>query len=201
MKKIVACLYIGLALFPGMILAADPTPTVPKKTYSYPEYINMTYCVGLADTFFSVASQKASGVSKEEMQKYYSSKSSSDENMQIQLATVDKVYSSTTSSPWELASSFFGECAFKLANVPVERLKTASFCNRNTYIGDVAYSYKAAGKPKEEVYKSLANLDSGALHTIVDQVYNGSLSRAALKMNLWNSCMDPVSDNRMPTNP
>ena len=67
----------------------------------------MTYCIGLSDTAMHVAGEKLKGTSVEEARKFYTSKPSS----QINLATVDKVYSEKITSVWEYSVSFFNECA------------------------------------------------------------------------------------------
>lgn len=199
MQQIIALL-LALMMVNEVAIAADVGKEQQTAIYHYDEYVNMTYCVGLADTFFSVAVQKADGVSKEDIKKYYASKKSSDENLQIQLATIEKVYSNQKQTPWDLASSFFGECAVNLAKIPVVRVQQASFCNQNTFIGDVAFGYKVAGKSQDEAIKELARFDSSAMRSIVDLVYKRDLNRAELKMTLWESCMLPLTDQHSPDN-
>jgi hypothetical protein len=114
-------------------------------------------------------------------------------NAQLNIATVDKVFSEQVSTAWDYAVGFFGECAREVAGVAPIRVKLASYCMQNQLIADLAFQYKASGKPKEQAYAQFAQFKSSTPRSIVDVVYASTKERAAVRMEVWNTCMAELS--------
>lgn len=168
---------------------STPTPT-PDKIYSSQEYKMMSYCVGISDIASNAASEKLKGTPKATVQEFYATKPQS----MLNIATVDKVYNDKFSSIWDYSVSFFNECANNMARVPDSRVNMASYCMQNQMMADVTNSFKTAGAPKEKAYAYFEKFNSKTSHSIVNRVYASSLTRAEIKMEIWNSCMAMVSD-------
>jgi len=174
-----------------MFLSACVSQTKRKaNVYTHQEYNKMTVCIGMADTAKYVASRKLGGVTKAKMKGFYKSKP----NSQLNLATVDKVYSEKFKSTWDYTVGFFNECAQNLASVPPARVKFASYCSQNSLIADVAYGYKSSGKAKDKAYAHFVKLKGKTPNSIIDSVYASSKNRSAIKLDVWNNCMAKISD-------
>jgi hypothetical protein len=149
----------------------------------------MTYCVGLSETARRAATEKLRGTPIDEVKKLYEGKP----NARLNIAAVDKVYKEHVSTAWDYAVGFFGECARELAGVSRDRVRLASYCMQNQLIADVAFQYKASGKPKDQAYAQFAQFKSSTPKGIVDLVYDSTKDRAAIRMEVWNSCMADLS--------
>jgi hypothetical protein len=170
---------------------ADHPPSKPSlgKTYTAKERGQMTYCIGLSETARRAAAEKLRGTPSEEVKKLYEGKP----NARLNLAAVDKVYKEHVPTAWDYAVGFFGECARELAGVSRDRVQLASFCMQNQLMADVAFQYKASGKPKDQAYAQFAQFKSSTPKAIVDLVYDSTKDRAAIRMEVWNSCMADLS--------
>jgi hypothetical protein len=170
---------------------AEHPPSKPSlaKTYTAKERMQMTYCIGLSETARKAAIEKLRRTPIDEVKSLYDGKP----NARLNVATVDKVYKEHVTTPWDYAVGFFGECAAELAGVSRDRVNLASFCMQNQLIADVAFQYKAAGKPKDQAYAQFAQFKSATPKAIVDQVYDSTKDRAAIRMEVWNSCMADLS--------
>jgi hypothetical protein len=170
--------------------AAHP-PAKPSlaKTYTAKERNQMTYCIALSETARRAAVEKLRGTPIDDVKKAYEGKP----NARLNVATIDKVYKEHVSTAWDYAVGFFGECAGELAGVSRDRVKLASFCMQNQLIADVAFQYKTSGKPIEDAYAQFAQFKSSTPKAIVDVVYASTKDRAAIRMEVWNSCMADLS--------
>ena len=170
---------------------AEHPPSKPSlaKTYTAKERGQMTYCIGLSETARKAAAEKLRGTSIDEVKKLYEGKP----NARLNVAAVDKVYKEHVSTAWDYAVGFFGECARELAGVSRDRVQLASFCMQNQLMADVAFQYKSSGKPKEQAYAHFAQFKSSSPKAIVDLVYDSTKERAAIRMDVWNSCMADLS--------
>jgi hypothetical protein len=166
-------------------------PSKPSlaKTYTAKERGQMTYCIGLSETARRAATEKLRGTPIDEVKKLYEGRP----NARLNVAAVDKVYKERVSTAWDYAVGFFGECAGELAGVSRDRVKLASFCMQNQLIADVAFQSKASGKSKEQAYAQFAQFKSSTPKAIVDLVYDSTKDRAAIRMDVWNSCMADLS--------
>jgi hypothetical protein len=171
--------------------AADHPPSMPPlaKTYTEKERGQLTYCIGLCETARRAAAEKLRGTPIEDVKKLYDGKA----NARLNIATVDKVFSDHVSTAWDYTVSFFSECAREIAGVPSDRAQLASYCMQNQLIADVAFQYKASGKPKEQAYAYFAQFKSSTPKAIVDLVYASTKERAAVRMEVWNTCMAELS--------
>ena len=150
----------------------------------------MTYCIGTTDSAINIATEKLKGTPKQKIQEYYATRPQS----VLNLATVDKVYNDKLTSVWDYSVAFFGECSNNLAKVPPDRINMASHCMQNQLMADVTHSYKTAGASKDKVYAHFSKFSETTNHAIIDKVYTSSLSRAEIKMHVWNNCMDVLVD-------
>ena len=175
----------------GESTAADRQPSNPSlaKTYTAKERGQMTFCIGLSETARRAASEKLRGAPIDGVKKSYEG----NPNARLNIAVVDKVFSEQVSTAWDYAVGFFGECAREMAGVSPDRVKLASFCMQNQLIADVAFQYKASGKPKEQAYAQFAQFKSSTPKSIVDVVYASTKERAAVRMEVWNTCMADLS--------
>ena len=170
---------------------ADRESSKPSlaKTYTAKEWGQLTFCIGLSETARRAAAEKLRGTPIEEVKKGYEAKP----NARLNIAAVDKVFSEHVSTAWDYAVSFFGECAREMAGVSPDRVKLASFCMQNQLMADVAFQYKASGKPREQAYAQFAQFKSSTPKSIVDLVYASTKERAAVRMEVWNTCMANLS--------
>jgi hypothetical protein len=171
--------------------AADAEPSKPSlaKTYTAKEREKLTFCIGLSETARRVAAERLRGSPIEDVKKFYEGKP----NARLNLATVDKVFGENVSTAWDYAVGFFGECAREMADVSPERVKLASYCMQNQLMAEVAYQYKASGKPKEQAYAHFVQFKSSTPKSIVDLVYASAKERVAVRMEVWNTCMAELS--------
>jgi hypothetical protein len=171
--------------------AADSQPSKPSlaKTYTAKERDHLTFCIGLSETARRVAVEKLQGASIADVKRSYEGKPSA----RLNIATVDKVFSEQVSTAWDYAVGFFGECAREMAGVSDDRVKLASYCMQNQLIADVAFQYKASGKPKEQAYAHFVRFQSSTPKSIVDLVYGSTKERAAMRMEVWTTCMATLS--------
>jgi hypothetical protein len=171
--------------------AADDQPAKPSlaKTYTAKEREQLTFCIGLSETARRVAGEKLRGSPIDDVKKFYQEKP----NARLNIATVDKVFGENVSTAWDYAVGFFDECAREMAGVSPDRVKLASYCMQNQLMAEVAYQYKAAGKPKEQAYAHFVRFKSSTPKSIVDLVYGSAKERAAVRMEVWNTCMAELS--------
>jgi hypothetical protein len=97
------------------------------------------------------------------------------------------------STAWDYSVGFFSECAREIAGVSPDRVKLASYCMQNQLMAEVAYQYKASGKPKEQAYAHFAQFKSSTPKSIVDLVYASAKERVAMRMEVWSTCMAELS--------
>jgi hypothetical protein len=170
---------------------AEHPPSKPSlaKTYTAKERGQMTYCIGLSETARKAAAEKLRRTPIDDVKKLYDGRP----NARLNIATIDKVYKEPVSTAWDYAVAFFGECAGELAGVSRDRAKLATFCMQNQLIADVAFQSKASGKPKDQAYAEFAQFKSSTPKAIVDLVYDSTKDRAAIRMEVWNSCMADLS--------
>ena len=114
-------------------------------------------------------------------------------NARLNVATVDKVFGEQVSTAWDYAVGFFGECAREMAGVSPDRVQLASYCMQNQLMAEVAFQYKVSGKPKEQAYAHFVQFKSSTPKSIVDLVYASTKERAAVRMEVWNTCMADLS--------
>ncbi len=143
----------------------------------------------MTDTAGYVAAKKMKGTSKKELLNFYRSRN----NAKMNIATVNKVYSTKFTNTWDYSVSFFKECSLNLAGVPSSRINFASYCLQNTLIANIAHAFKKNGEAKKLAYKVFAKFKSKTPNKIVDKVYSSSMSRSEAKLDAWNSCMVKVS--------
>jgi hypothetical protein len=170
---------------------ADGPPSRPSldKTYTAKERDHLTFCIGLSETARRAAVEKLRGTSIADVKRSYEGKPSAPLN----IATVDKVFSEQVSTAWDYAVGFFGECAREMAGVSHDRVELASYCMQNQLIADVAFQYKATGKPKEQAYAHFVRFKSSTPKSIVDLVYDSTKERAAVRIEVWTTCMATLS--------
>ena len=175
----------------GQPAAADRQPSKPSldKTYTAKEREQLTFCIGLSETARRVAAEKLRGSAIEDVKKSYEGKP----NARLNIATVDKVFGEQVSTAWDYAVGFFGECAREMAGVSPDRVQLASFCMQNQLMAEVAFQYKMSGKPKEQAYAHFVQFKSSTPKSIVDLVYASTKERAAVRMEVWNTCMANLS--------
>jgi hypothetical protein len=94
---------------------------------------------------------------------------------------------------WDYSVSFFQRCSVTQAGVPEERLKLASYCLQRRMIGDLAYSFKANGRPVTDAYDYFAKFRSPVVRQVIDAVYGTDAGRDEVKSQLWNGCMAPIT--------
>lgn len=181
--------HLLLVVCVALLTACASQNTSQKSVYTAQEYGSMTLCVGMSDTAMHVASKKLAGTPIEEMNDYYRPH----ENARLNLATVEKVYADSFTSEWDYTLSFFNECALNLANVPAKRVGMAGYCMQNGMISDLAYAFKQSGAAKQDAHSYFAAFKSETVNSIVDKVYASSDNRAEMKLDVWNSCMSPIT--------
>lgn len=186
-----AGLTILLLCFIGLDGCAAKQPPM-HPYYSHTEFLKMTYCFGMSDTTMHVAIQKLKHRPKKKLIDYYSSRP----NAELNLAIVKKVYKDHFTSAWDYTVHVFNACALHLAGVSANRVGFASYCEQNTLIADAAYGYRKYGYSKQKVYKQFAQFKSKAPQRIVDRVYASHESRAAIKMQVWQTCMAKIPSER-----
>lgn len=157
--------------------------------YTRDQNTRMTYCVGLTDTAWSIATMKLAGKSKDEVRQTYAKHP----NPTLINAEIDEVFSNTFSGAWDYSVQFFRDCAVNLANVAPGSTDTGAYCMQNAMLSSQAQEYKAAGKSKKQAYQSLP-IPGATPKSLVDKVYAGHDDRANAMLNAWNSCMAPVTD-------
>ncbi len=184
--------HLSLIMAITLLTACASTNTGTQKKYTHKEHMNMTYCIGMADTAMYVATNKLQGVPMERMTEHYRPL----ENPRLNLATVEKVYADNFSSAWDYTVSFFDECTQHLANVKASRANLAGYCMQNSLIADVAHSFKSSGAPKERAYAYFAEFKNETPNLIIDNVYASSQTRAEIKLDTWNSCMSVISASK-----
>ena len=167
----------------------EPSTSSLAKTYTAKERQQLTFCIGLSETARRVAAEKLRGSAIEVVKKAYEGKP----NARLNIATVDKVFGEEVSTVWDYAVGFFGECAREMAGVSPARAELASYCMQNQLMAEVAFQYKTSGKPKEQAYAHFAQFKSSTPNAIVDLVYASTKERAAVRMEVWNSCMAEIS--------
>ena len=176
---------------PGQPTAAAREPSKPSlaKTFTARERQQLTFCIGLSETARRVAAEKLRGSTIEDVKKMYEGKP----NARLNIATVDKVFGEQVSTVWDYAVGFFGECAREMAGVSSDRAELASYCMQNQLMAEVAFQYKTSGKPKEQAYAYFVQFKSSTPKSIVDLVYASAKERAAVRMEVWNTCMAELS--------
>ena len=176
----------------ALLTACASQDTSQTSIYTADEYRNMTLCIGMADTAMFVASHKLKGTPIEQMNDHYRPH----DNARLNLATVEKVYADSFTSEWDYTLSFFNECALNLADVPASRVRMAGYCMQNGMISDMAYAFKQSGASKQDAHSYFAAFKTDTVNTIVDKVYSSSQNRAEMKLDVWNSCMAPITASK-----
>jgi len=167
----------------------DPSKPSLAKTYTAKERQQLTFCIGISETARRVAAEKLRGSPIEDVKKSYEGKP----NARLNVATVDKVFGEEVTTAWDYAVGFFEECAREMAGVSPDRAKFASYCMQNQLMAEVAFQYKTSGKPKEQAYAHFVRFKSSTPKSIVDLVYASIKERAAVRMEVWNTCMAELS--------
>lgn len=188
----IAFIIVAISVLAGLMACAANDRGL-RKVYTRDEYVKMTYCVGMSDTAFHIATSKVQGKSAEDVTKFYSANK---EYARMNTAIVDKIYSDKFTSVWDYTVSFFDECALNMADVPKSRVNMASYCHQNSMIAMVAHNFKASGAPKESAYKYFAPFKNETPNRIIDQVYASSKGRAEIGLDIWQSCMKVLSADR-----
>ncbi len=157
--------------------------------YSQQEFELMSACVGMSDTAMHTAIRRRGGMSEEDAMNIYRGRPFAEENM----ATVQQVYAGTIGNVWDYTVRTFQHCAITTAGVPEPRLKLASYCLQRRMIGDLAYSFKANERPKEDAYRYFAKFRSPVVHQVIDAVYATDVPKEEVKSQLWTGCMAPIT--------
>ncbi|ORJ58540.1 hypothetical protein [Geothermobacter hydrogeniphilus] len=178
MKRICISLIAVLVLLVG----CAPKQQGLAKKYDKDEYRAMTLCVGATDVALFAATQKLNGIPINSVKQNYL-------NSKLALASIDKVYKSDFSSPWEFAITFFELCAEEVGNVPLERIDYADFCLQNQMIAGVAHQFKTNGDNKETAYRFFSNYKSKTVKEVIDIVYNENKTSSQAKLDAWGSCI------------
>ncbi len=161
-----------------------------QKLYSDKEFVNMTYCMGLADTAMHIASETLNSRPRQQLIDYYAAQPDAN----VTVAMIHKIYAASFKNAWDYTLSFFDECALNMAAVSSDRVNFANACFRNAMIADVAFAYKKGGYPKSAAYDHFRQFKSKKPMEIIDTVYEGSKTRAGFKMAAWNNCMEEIPE-------
>ena len=179
-------------LFGSLLIGAcGQVETKESKPYNKDEKNRMTICVGLADTAHTAALKKKSNTPKQKLLDYYADKP----NAKMTMATVEKVYASEFKSVYSYAIDFFNECALKIANVEKTRRGLASYCMQNQLIADYGYRFRKAGKEKQKAYDYFAAYKNETVNRMIDFGYTTQLTRAKMKLLVWNQCMEKITES------
>ena len=157
--------------------------------YSPHEFERMSACVSRSDTAMHTAIRRNGGMSEDDAMSIYRGRPFAEENM----AVVQQVYADTVGNVWDYAVRTFQHCAITEAAVPQARLKLASYCLQRQMIGDLSYSFKANGRPKEDAYRYFAKFRSPIVRQVIDAVYGADASKEDVKAQLWSGCMAPIT--------
>jgi len=164
--------------------------TAPRQIYyTQAEYEHMSACVDQSETAMHTAIRRNGGMTEEEALNIYRQQPYAEVNM----ATVQQVYADRIGNVWDYSVSFFQRCSMTQAGVPEERLKLASYCLQRRMIGDLAYSFKANGRPVTDAYDYFAKFRSPVVRQVIDAVYGTDAGRDEVKSQLWNGCMAPIT--------
>lgn len=91
--------------------------------------------------------------------------------------------------------SSFRQCALHKAQVPEARSALAAYCMQNALIGEVAAQDKEAGDGESVPYAFFSGFHAKAPDRIIDRVYAGSTPRRDVPVEIWDSCMAPITGN------
>lgn len=177
---------------PAPASSADDTPATAAARqiyYTQAEYEAMSTCVDQSETAMHTAIRRNGGMTEDEALNIYREQPYAEANM----ALVQQVYADRIGNVWDYSVSFFQRCSVTQAGVPEERLKLASYCLQRRMIGDLAYSFKANGRPVTDAYDYFAKFRSPVVHQVIDAVYGADAERDEVKSQLWNGCMAPIT--------
>ena len=148
--------------------------------------------MGTAGTVRSVSQRKLMGFSKSKQLERFKDAEFSD----IKLKLVEMVYAADVKNSWDYTISFFKQCSARVANIPNSRIRMASFCNLNSLIADVAYSFKVRNDDREKVYMFFKGMNQGSIKKVVNKVYDENKSAGEARLEAWNSCMANFSGKK-----
>jgi hypothetical protein len=186
---VVVSLLAGCSSTPPAPKSQTASATKPVDRYSKDQVGRLTYCVGLTDTAWSIATMKLAGKSKEEVRKSYANHP----NPTLITAEIDEVFSNSISRAWDYSVQFFRDCAVNVANVATASTDTGAYCMQNAMLSGLAQEHKAAGMSKKQAYESLP-IPGETPKALVDAVYKNSDDRANAMLNAWNTCIAPVTN-------
>jgi hypothetical protein len=188
------------ACFLGTIAGCASTAPPPSNNkavagtqtvhYSREQKTRLTYCMGLADTAWNIATMKLAGKTKEQVRATYASHP----NPTLILAEIDEVFGRKFTHTWNFTVDFFRECAVNVAKLRAESTGTAAYCLQNAMLSGLAQEQKAAGRSKQQAVDGLP-IKGDTPTALVNKVYAGDQTRAAAMMSAWNDCVDPMVTN------
>ena len=177
---------------PAPAASADEAPAATTQRqvfYTQAEYEGMSACVDQSETAMHTAIRRNGGMTEDEALNIYREQPYAEANM----ALVKQVYADRIGNVWDYSVSFFQRCSITQAGVPEERLKLASYCLQRRMIGDLAYSFKANGRPVTDAYDYFAKFRSPVVRQVIDAVYGTDAERDEVKSQLWSGCMLPIT--------
>jgi len=161
----------------------------PEKLFSKNDYSKLTLCLGLSYSAHRIASLKIKGEKKAKIKKLIITDKMTKKTKENISKLVDGVYKDKFKSAWDYSVKFFKECAGRVASVYSPRVQYASFCTQNSFIADVAYSFKEQGKDKAEAYKYFDKFKSKVPNNVIDSVYQHAKDRKSARVRIWSGCM------------
>jgi hypothetical protein len=179
---------LGAFMLTGCVATA-PAPTSGVDLYSQQENNHLTYCVGLTDSAWSIATMKLAGKTRDQVRQFYARHP----NQKLITAEIDKVYSGTFTRAWDYSVQFFRDCAVHVGNVAPGATDTAAYCMQNAMLSGVAQEYKAAGKSQQQAYAGLP-IQGDTPKSLVETVYANQDDRSGAMLRAWNSCIGTVTD-------
>lgn len=160
-----------------------------EKLFSKNDYAKLTFCLGMSYSAHSIADSKLKGDKKAKTKKRIITDKMTQKGKENISKLVDGIYKDKFKSAWDYSIDFFKDCAGRIAAVHSPRVQYASFCNQNSFIADVAYSFKEQGKPKTDAYKYFEKYKSKIPNTVIDSVYQYAKDRKSARVRIWSGCM------------
>lgn len=165
------------------------TTVKQEKLFSKNDYAKLTFCLGLSYSAHRIANMKLKGEKKSKIKKLIITDKMTQKGQDNISKLVDGVYKDKFKSAWDYSVVFFKQCAARVASVYSPRVQYALFCTQNSFIADVAYSFKEKGRDKAEAYKYFEKFKGKMPNTVIDNVYKHSIDRKSARVRTWSGCM------------